>query len=178
MKQIFANLDVKCWPFGIVKSFEKQHFDDRLYRLKPDKSEYGDNWDHVQDAFGTAIAMLHKIWNKPTCLSLVARTIRVLISFNSDYSTWKVDIDPYGIGPSIQKAHPDFNSSIEKEDNQILEKYGFADEKKPPKKFEVAYRGRKTIMDENQFDDFLKDIVKMYPRSWQVMTSIREVNHE
>lgn len=175
MKQVFANLDVKCWPFGIVKSFEKQHFDDRLYRLKPDKSEYGDNWDTVQEAFGLAIAMLHRIWNNPTSLSLVARTVRVLISFNNDYSTWMVEVAPYGFGPHQRETHPDFKASVEKEENQIIEKYGFVAEKQPEKKYEVFFRGRSVVMSEEQLDNFRKDIVAMYQHDWFDKFSFKEV---
>jgi hypothetical protein len=162
MKEIYVNLDVERGFFGFPKAFEKQHFDDRLYRLKPDKSEYGDNWDSVQEAFGVAVAMLHRVWNNPNWLSLVHNTVRVLISFNSDYSTWKVDMAPYGI--RLQEKHPNFDSSIEKEENQIFEKYGFP--KKEPIKYEVSFRGRTTIMNEEQFEAFHKDIVATYPSTW------------
>lgn len=176
MKQIYANLDVVRGLFGAPKSFMKQQFKKRLWAFMPDKEECGDNWPKVNAAFATAVLMLDKIWDDPTRLSLVVHSIRVLISFSSDYSTWKVEMLPYGIfRHGIEEAHPDFGSFIEKEENQILEKYGFAEENKPPRKLEVAYRGRKTIMDEKQYDAFLKDIIKMYPKSWHVMTSIREV---
>ena len=175
MKQVFANLSVERGLFGFVKSFEKQHFEERLYRLMPDKSEYGDNEASVKDAFGTAINELFRIWNNKTFRSLVGRTIQVLISFSNDYSTWKVDTEAYGFGPPVPTTHPDFNSYADKEENKIFEKYGFKEEKKPPKKFEVAYRGRKTIMDDEQYHNFLKDIMEMYPRSWHMMTCIREV---
>lgn len=176
MKQIFAKLEVERGIFGSVKSFEKQHFDERLYRLMPDKSEYGDNEASVKDAFGTAINELFSVWNDKTRRSLVASTVRVLICFNSDYSLWKVEVDPYGCGTHLPTVHPDFNSFVEKEENKIFEKYEFKEEKKPPKKFAVAYRGRKTIMNEEQFDNFRKDIIEMYPRSWQWMYRAEEVD--
>lgn len=178
MKQIYVKLDVLCGFFGFVKSFEKQQFKKRLYEYLPDKTEYGDNWPEVNAAFATAVLMLDKIWGDPTRLSLVEQTIEVLISFNRDYSTWKVDVWPYGGGFPLEKSHPDFTSFAKKEENNIFEKYGFAEEKKPPRKIEVAYMGRKTIMDEKQYNDFLKDIIKMYPKSWHAITNIREVNHE
>ena len=175
MKQIDVKLGVECWLFGVVKSFEKQHFAERLYARMPDKTEYGDNEASVKDAFATAINMLFKIWNNKTWLSLVAKTIHVLITFSSDYSTWKVGVEPYGCGPYLEESHPDFNSFFEKEKNKIFEKYGFPEEKKPPKKFEVSYMGRKTIMDEEQYNNFQKEIIEMYPRSWHMMISIKEV---
>lgn len=175
MKQIFVNLGVARWPFGFVKSFKKQHFEETLYRFMPDKSEYGDNEASVKDAFGTAINELFRIWNHKTCRSLVANTVWVLISFSSDYSVWKVDVEAYGFGPPIPTVHPNFNSFAEKEENKIFEKYGFKEEKKPSKKFAVAYRGRKTIMDEEQYNNFIKDIIEMYPCSWHMMTRVEEV---
>ena len=175
MKKVYVKLDVERGLFGFIKSFEKQQFEKRLYANMPDKTEYGDNEAEVKDAFATAFNMLYKLWNDSKCLSLVGENIRVLINFKSDYSTWKVEISPYGFGPILEEAHPDFASFVEKEKNQIFEKYGFKEEKKPPKKFEVAYRGRKTIMDEEQFDKFRKEIVELYPKSWYAMTSIKEV---
>lgn len=175
MKQIYVNLGVVRGLFGFPKSFEKQQFEERLYAHFPDKTEYGDNEYSVKDAFGTAINMLFKLWNNKTCRSLVAQTIPVMISFNSDYSIWRVDMDPYGNGTPLQEAHPDFSSFFEEEKNKIFEKYGFAEEKKPPKKFEVAYGGLKTIMNEEQLRNFLNEIIKMYPRSWHMMSSIKEV---
>lgn len=175
MKQIFMNISVARGLFGFVKSFEKQHFEERLYRRMPDKSEYGYNEESVKDAFGTVINELFRVWNDKTRRSLVGRTIMVLISFNDDYSLWKVDMDAYGCGTPVPTAHPDFNSFAEKEQNKIFEKYGFKEEKKPPKKFEVFYMGRKTIMSDEQLKDFRKDMISMYPRSWHMMTSTREV---
>lgn len=174
MKQVFANLSVERGLFGFVKPFEKQHFDDRLYRLKPGKSEYGDNWDTVQEAFGLAIAMLHRVWNNPTSLSRVARNVRVLIGFNNDYSTWMVEVAPYGFGPPLRETHPDFKSSVEKEENQIIEKYGFVSEKHP-EKYEVFFRGRSVVMGEEQLDDFRKDIIEMYPNNWADKFSFKVV---
>lgn len=178
MKQVYVKLDVVYGFFGFVKPFEKQQFEKRLYAIMPDKSEYGANESVVKDAFATAINMLYRIWNDSTRRSLVAQIIEVLISFNNDYSTWKVDVWPYGGGLPLEERHPDFTSFAEKETNQIFEKYGFAEEKKPPKKFAVAYMGRKTIMDEKQYDDFIKDIIKMYPKSWYEMTRSIKVEQD
>lgn len=175
MKEIFANISVARWPFGFVKSFEKQHFEERLYRLMPDKSEYGVNEASVKDAFATAINELYRVWNNKTCRSLVANTVRVLIIFSNDYSVWKVDVETTGFGPPIPMIHPDFNSFAEKEENKIFEKYGFKEEKKPPRKFAVTYMGRKTIMGEEQYDNFLNDIIEMYPRSWYLRALSEEV---
>lgn len=174
MKQIFVNIGVERGLFGFVKSFMKQRFKERLWEFMPDKTECGDNWPKVNAAFATAVLMLAKIWDNPDCLSLVARTIRVLISFNSDYSTWKVEIAPYGFGPQLHEEHPDFNSFAEKEKSQIFEKYGFTEEE-PPKKFEVSYGGRKTIMSGEQLNNFNKDMDARYPYKWPENSRAREV---
>ena len=84
-------------------------------------------------------------------------------------------MDPYGIGIPLQESHPDFNSFAEKEKNQIFEKYGFIEEEKLPKQFEVSYGGRKTIMNEEQLRNFHDDIIKQQPCSWHIAAMIKEV---
>lgn len=141
----------------------------------PDKTEYGDNAASVMEAYDVALTMLYKLWDNPTRLSRVPKTIRILISFNSDYSTWMVEIYPYILGLPLRETHPDFKSSVEKEENQIIEKYGFVAEKQPEKKYEVFFRGRSVVMSEEQLDNFRKDVIAMYPNNWADKFSFKVV---
>lgn len=161
MKEVFVNLRIERGLFGYPKSYEKQGFETTLYRFMPDKKEYGDNFNTVKEAFDAALAMLFAVWITPNQLKRVHGNVRVLITFSEDYSTWQVDMAPYGI--HLQEKHKDFDSYIAQEENKIFEKYGFV---KPPEKFEVSFRGRKSIMNKEQLNEFHKEMVNSHPGTW------------
>ena len=162
MREIYLWLGIERGWFGWAKPFMEQKFVERLYEHMPAETEYGNNESSVKEAFSTAIDMLYKEWNHISHLP-PKRLVHVLINFNKDYSTWKVKITTFD--KDFQMKHEDFDSSIKQEENQILEKYGFVPEVPPEKKYEVQFRYHKKIMNQEQYEDFIKDLSTIYPRT-------------
>ena len=162
MREIYLRLGIERGWFGRAKPFLEQKFVERLYEHMPDEKEYGNNESSVKDAFGTAVNMLYKEWNHISNLP-PKRLVHVLINFNKDYSAWRVIVTT--LDKDFQMKHEDYDSSIKQEESQILEKYGFVAEKAPETKYEVKFRGNKTVMGEEQYKNFIKDVGRIYPQT-------------